>query len=93
MMPLRRRRPQNVPCFFPLVVAAVCGMICVLCRLWDFRGTASRALGHEEAPTQDGFRGLGRMTWGLFYAQFFSFLVGIAALALALLLTFGGKLA
>jgi 4-hydroxybenzoate polyprenyltransferase len=78
--------------FFTLALSAVCGLACVLNRLRDFRGTAQRALDADEAPTRDKLRGLGTITWGLFYTQVFSFALGVAAIAIALLLTYGSKL-
>ena len=75
-----------------LALSAVCGFACVVNRLWDFRGTARRAWGKEEAPTQDELRGLGAVTWVLFYVQLATFALGVVALTVALLLTYGGKL-
>jgi hypothetical protein len=75
-----------------LAFSAICGFACVLNRLSDFRGTAGRSRHHTEAPTQDELRGLGRISWGLFYAQLTTFTLGVAALAIALLLTYGWKL-
>lgn len=79
--------------FVALSVAAICGLLCTLNRLRDFRGTAQRAHNSQDAPTQDDLRALGRLTWWLFYVLIASFGVGILALAIALLLTYGGKLA
>jgi len=75
-----------------LLASTISGVVCVLCRLWDFRGTERRAGGHPEAPTRDELRGLGRITWRLFYAHLSLFALGVATLAMALLLTYGGKL-
>jgi 4-hydroxybenzoate polyprenyltransferase len=75
-----------------LAFSAMCGFGCILNRLRDFRGTAQRARSSPDAPAQDEMRGLGTTTWGLFYAQVFSFAVGVAAIAITLLLTYGGKL-
>jgi hypothetical protein len=75
-----------------LLASTVSGVVCVLCRLWDFRGTARRVGGHPEAQTTEELRGLGRTTWQLFYAHVTLFALGVAALAMALLLTYGGKL-
>jgi len=75
-----------------LAFSALCGLACVLNRLWDFRGTARRAGNNPDAPTKDELRGLGHITWGLFYTQVVTFAVGMASLATTLLLTYGGKL-
>ena len=78
--------------FLTLALSAICGLACVLTRLRDFRGTAKRARSAPDAPAQDELRGLGTITWGLFYIQVFSFALGVAAIAIALLLTYGSKL-
>jgi hypothetical protein len=75
-----------------LAISAICGLVCVINRLRDFRGTSSRARGKEDAPDQDELRGLGDVTWRLFYTQLTGFAVGVVALGLAILLTAGGKL-
>jgi polyferredoxin len=75
-----------------LAASAFCGLACIINRLWDFRGTAQRARGREDAPTQDELRGLGRRTWVLFYCHCAMFSLGVVALAIALLLTYSGKL-
>src|SRR5207245_2084623 len=64
-----------------LASSAICGLACVLNRLSDFRGTARRAGNHPEAPTKDELRGLGRITWWLFYSQLATFAIGVAGLA------------
>ena len=68
------------------------GFVCVVTRLWNFRGTARRAHNHPQAPSKEALDGLGRITWLLFYFQLVTFALGVAALAMALLLTYGGKL-
>lgn len=78
--------------FVILTLSAICGLACVFNRLRDFRGTAKRARNAADAPAQDELRGLGAITWGLFYTQIFSFALGVAAIATALLLTYGSKL-
>jgi hypothetical protein len=79
--------------FVALAFAASSGIFCTLNRLRDFRGTAQRAHESADAPSQDELRSVGRITWGLFYAELLAFTLGITALAIALLLTYGGKLA
>ena len=76
-----------------LAVSVVCGLVCVVSRLIDFRGTARRARGKEDAPSRDELRGLGRLTWSLFYILLAGFGVGVSLLATALLLTYCGRLA
>jgi hypothetical protein len=73
-------------------VSAISGFFCVLNRLWDIRGTAQRAKRDPEAPSRDELKGLGKGTWYLFHCHYFTFASGIAALAIALLLTWGHKL-
>jgi hypothetical protein len=74
--------------------SAICGLACVVNRLWDFRGTAQRARGNpsSDTPTKEYLAGFGRTTWVLFYSHLFTFALGDALLATALLLTYGGKL-
>jgi hypothetical protein len=76
-----------------LALSAICGFICVVIRLLDFRGTARRACNHPKAPTADELRELGNLTWALFWFQLGAFAIGVGALALTLLLTYGCKLA
>jgi hypothetical protein len=73
-------------------LSAIFGFICVLNRLWDFRGTARRACNHPNAPTKDELRDLGDRTWILFCVQLVAFGIGVVALAVTFLLTYGGKL-
>jgi hypothetical protein len=75
-----------------LALSGICGFTAVVTRLWDFRGTARRACDHSAAPTKDELRGLGTVTWVLFYVQLGAFALGVGALAFTLLLTYGGKL-
>jgi hypothetical protein len=78
--------------FLTLALSAICGFVCIINRLGDFRGTARRARNADDAPARDELRGLGKITWGLFYTQVFSFALGVAAIAIAILLTYGSKL-
>ncbi len=75
-----------------LSFSAILALACIVIRLWNFRGTARRAHNHPEAPPKETLDGLGRITWWLFYFQLSTFGLGVAALAMALLLTYGGKL-
>lgn len=75
-----------------LALSAICGFICVLNRLLDFRGTARRACNHPKAPTKDELRDMGNITWVLFYVQLGAFAIGVGALAVTLLQTYGAKL-
>src|SRR5437868_2221446 len=45
--------------FIGLAVAAVLGVLCVVNRLRDFRGTAQRASRKPDAPTEDRLRQIG----------------------------------
>ena len=76
-----------------LSLSGILGLACVVNRLWDFRGTASIARNHPRKPSKEWLDRLGRLTWCLFYLQLGTFVLGIAALAMALLQTWGGKLA
>jgi hypothetical protein len=76
-----------------LGVSAISGGSCVINRLWDFRGTAQRAHNDVGAPSQEKLRRMGEVTWTLFYIQILAFLVGVAALAVTFLSTYGHKLA
>jgi len=75
-----------------LSMSALSGIACVLTRLYDFRGTARRARGRQDAPSKGVLGLIGRATLTLFHVQYGAFIVGIAAIAVALLLTYGGKL-
>jgi len=77
-----------------LIFSAVVGLACVVNRLWDFRGTAKRARREpsSESPTKEYLDALGQTSWVLFYSQLLTFALGVALLAPALLLTYGGKL-
>ncbi len=77
-----------------LSFSVVCGLGCILNRLGDFRGTAKRARddSSQDAPTKAHLDRLGRTTWVLFYSHLIIFALGVALLALALLLTYGRKL-
>ena len=78
--------------FLGLAASVVCGLVCVVVRLNNFRGTARRARGKEDAPSRDELRGLGRLTWRLFYVHLTGFGVGVTFLTIALLLTYGSRL-
>jgi hypothetical protein len=75
-----------------LALSAICGIFCVLTRLWDFRETARRARNDPEALTKEEVRALGRRTWVFFYIELAAFALGVTALAITLLLTYGRKL-
>lgn len=75
-----------------LGVSATCGLICVVNRLWDFRGTARRARNHPGAPAKEHLDGLGKRSWALFYMQWAAFFVGILFFAAALLARYRGNL-
>jgi hypothetical protein len=74
-----------------LASSVICGSACVLNRLWDFRGTARRAHKDPQAPSRETLRVRGHATWGLFYIQLSTFVMGVMALSVVLLLTYGGK--
>lgn len=78
--------------FVTLAVSAVCGLACVLCRMYDFRGTARRARRAPQAPSPQELRQLDRLTLRLFCARVVGFGLGVALLTVALLQTYGGRL-
>jgi hypothetical protein len=67
-------------------------MWCTINRLRDVQGTARRIRKTPDAPSSRELRVMGKRTWKLFYTQLWAFSAGIAFLAAALLLTYGGKL-
>ena len=80
--------------FLALAGSVICGLVCVVCRTWNFKGTARRARGSRcDVPTRDELRGLGHVTWGLlFYAHLVGFALGVGLLVVALFLTYGGRI-
>ena len=64
----------------------------MIARLRNFHGTARRASGHPEAPSKEELRALDQWVLGLLNLHFATFALGIVALAVSLLLTYGGKL-
>ena len=78
--------------FLVLAGSVICGLVCIVCRTWDFKGTAQRARGKDDAPTRDELRGLGHVTWGLFYAHLAGFSLGVILLTVTLFLAYGGRI-
>ena len=78
--------------FLALAVAVICGLVCIFCRMRDFRGTAQRARGKDDAPSRDELRGLGSLTWGLFYVHLTGFALGVVLLVVTLFLTYGCRI-
>ena len=78
--------------FLALAGSVICGLVCVVCRTWNFKGTARRARGRCDAPTRDELRGLGHLTWGLFYGHLAGFALGVILLAVTLFLTYGCRI-
>jgi hypothetical protein len=80
-------------CSLPaLGLSAICGFTCVVNRMIDFRGTAKRARGDQDAPTKEYLQGFGLRSWVLFYIHLAGFVTGVALISVALLLTYGAKL-
>lgn len=75
-----------------LAIAAISGIWCTINRLRDFQGTARKLRKTVGAPSSRELRVMGKRTWKMFYTQVWAFSLGIAFLAAALLLTYGGKL-
>ena len=78
--------------FLALAGSVICGLVCIVCRTWDFKGTAQRARDKDAAPPRDELRGLGHVTWGLFYVHLFGFALGVGLLVVTLFLTYGGRI-
>jgi hypothetical protein len=70
------------------------GIVCVLNRLSDFRGTARRARLAASDPTQEKeyLDMLGGLTWRWFYGQTISFGIGATALGIVVLREYGQRL-
>jgi hypothetical protein len=79
--------------FIGLAIAGISAIVCIVARVYDFRWTARRAADHPQAPSQESVRTLDSLVRGSFVAQLVCFVLGVAALATALLLTYGAKLA
>lgn len=93
------RRPIEPCAAVPMVLSmlvlfssSALGVICVVNRLHDFRGTAKLTGGNGSAPTRDELHRLGERTWCLFYAHVATFALGLVFLLATLLLMYGGKL-
>ena len=91
-MPSTAAKRFMLSSFVILAFSAVCGLVCVLCRMYDFRGTARRARGAPQAPSRQELRQLDRWTLRLFCAHVVGFGLGVALLTVALLQTYGGRL-
>ena len=91
-IPPRCARYSLILSLLSLVIAATCGMWCTINRLRDVQGTARKLRKSFCAPSSRELRVMGKRTWKLFYTQLWTFSLGIASLAGALLLTYGGKL-
>jgi hypothetical protein len=75
-----------------LAVAGLAGVVCVLTRLWNVRGTAQRARESPKAPSERKLDVLGTLSWYLFYVELISFAAGILTIGVVLLVMYGGKL-
>jgi polyferredoxin len=91
-VPTGRAQCALILSFLGLAVSSICGVCCILNRLRDFRGTARRTRNHLDAPTKEELDGFGKLTWALFYVDVWAFVLGIGALTIALLITYGRKL-
>jgi len=76
-----------------LAFSAMAGLVCAFVRLYDFRGTARRARKRPSAPSREDLRFLDKAVWVLLHIQTISFALGITMVFVALLLSFGNKLA
>ena len=74
-----------------LEVAAVAGVACIINRLHDIQSTARHIRDKVKAPSSEELQVMGFRTWILFYIQFAGFSIGIACLAIAMLLFYGSK--
>ena len=91
-IPTRYARYSLILSLVSLAIAAICGMACTINRLRDVQGTARRLRKSVGAPSSRELRIMGKRTWKMFYTQLVTFSSGITFLAIALLLTYGGKL-
>lgn len=91
-IPPRCARYSLILSLLSLAIAVTCGMWCTINRLRDVQGTARKLRKTFGAPSSRELRVMGKRTWKLFYTQLWTFSLGIAFLATALLLTYGGKL-
>ncbi len=75
-------------------VSICLGIICVLNRLSDFRGTAQRArqAANDSTHEREYLDMLGGLTWGWFYGQAVTFGVGATALGIVILHEYGQRL-
>jgi hypothetical protein len=90
--PTSTARPWLLIGALALALGTLYGLVCVLTRLLDFRGTAQRARANPQSQEKATLDEIGRVTWRLFYGQIAGFAIGIGAIAIALLETYGGKL-
>ncbi len=77
--------------FILLIISGALGIACTLNRLRDFRATAKIANpkieDHEKCEARLYAKGLGKITWRLFWSQVTAFFVGVALLIAGAFLT------
>jgi small-conductance mechanosensitive channel len=73
-------------------LSVLCGLLCTLNRLRDFRWTAQRAKGSAEEPTKEELRRIGRRTHLLFESQVWLFIGGLLLLAIVIGHVYGPRL-
>jgi len=74
--------------FVALSMSILLGLLCMLNRLRDFRGTAQRAKESPAAPAKEELDQMGKLTWNLFYGQAWTFIPALVCLAVVVLFTF-----
>jgi hypothetical protein len=71
-----------------LCLSALLGLLCMLNRMRDFRGTAQRAKDSEKALSKEGLEQIGKLTWWLFYGQSWLFISALTCLGIVVWYTF-----
>lgn len=75
-----------------LLVSIICGLICAVNRLDDFRGTTKRARGQKNAPSSLTLRRKGRRSWILLRLQLGTFAIGTLGIGITITLTYWVKI-
>ena len=71
-----------------LFLSIASGLLCMLNRLRDFRGTAQRAKNSPDAPSKEELDQMGSLTWNLFYGQAGAFIAALTCLGIVVCFTF-----
>jgi hypothetical protein len=63
--PPAEARQVMIAIFALMALSALCGPVCAIVRLKDFRGTARRARGRSDAPMKESLDRVGKISWTL----------------------------